>query len=850
MDCYKEDMLEFLENFDPIKQKYHVFKDLRIFSPEVSAAGALFDSAYQYGPLTKQEFSGILQNLHLVYGNEETVCKDIKTYYAVERGIIHRFLGLPLLDQMFDEDYFNFEWDMHVGQNFQEHRSEFYRDHFVHQVRNMYMMHCLLNEWFYLPSMDALVKPSNSKIAEYTCLKLAQFMLDKQSKEYQLFGSFIDDIKSTALLENKADQLLETVNVYRKYYPVSNNPKGLKLGKLDDLSVDDYAYHYFYNYVIYASAYMSALFHDMGYPICHFLEIRSRLSVYNPTMYMITQNITGSFDNISSKLSDSLLFTIVSHREIQSRLELSGNGKYDHGAYSAITFLLQYYETGAIQKLSPEKQCAIELAAIAIYNHTQAYACVEKDACLEYNYYQPVFRQNPVSFLLHFCDDLQEWDRRYFEISDASAVSICSDCYGVLMPHKPLDLDDLPIFNRTDEYKKRWGAKNIPIDRFDCFCTPNQKPKCFRRQVFSKRQIYLVTTSPEVRFVLASKNHHSVLRANIVYDYYRLLKMSHINNTYAKFRLKDIRELKCRLDGQRFQSQCEGFPFNDIYVSGFMTSNPILIKVKILEDFLRVDFLAPFAKKFRKLSSVDAIHRLVQRCGNEEKFRIQCAYLQHTICGQLKFESCWDKVLKGIEKADGENWKSIQKELAEKVEQKATSIEKCIEGAIEAFGGEVHGNSNLIKYLTDGVDKKRIDFYVNLLKDSLQLMGANKDWTEKYEEFMKAWSVSDDKFYNSVLGDLVYDCLYQYSKESQNKEPDTLISYMETENYKNIYIPQKGREDSLYDAVLKYCCDDNRFNRYYEPMEDKKDKYVGYFGDLFFFEMLNEALYFEKQNQC
>ena len=61
--CYKKDLLAFLEEFDPIKHKYHVFGDTIFYPPEIDSEGEKFDLAFQYGPLVKQEFSGILDNL-------------------------------------------------------------------------------------------------------------------------------------------------------------------------------------------------------------------------------------------------------------------------------------------------------------------------------------------------------------------------------------------------------------------------------------------------------------------------------------------------------------------------------------------------------------------------------------------------------------------------------------------------------------------------------------------------------------------------------------------------------------------------------------------------------------------
>ena len=73
---------------------------------------------------------------------------------------------------------------------------------------------------------------------------------------------------------------------------------------------------------------------------------------------MFTHNAVESFDQIAAKLGGSLLFTIVDQEEIRQRLEPGNKGKYDHGAYSAIAFLLQFYETGLIHSLGQEKKCA------------------------------------------------------------------------------------------------------------------------------------------------------------------------------------------------------------------------------------------------------------------------------------------------------------------------------------------------------------------------------------------------------------------------------------------------------------------------------------------------------------
>ena len=829
INCYKQSMLDFLRDFEPLKHKYHVFPGSMLYPPAVTAEGAKYDNTFQFGLLSKKNFSGILGNLSLVYGNTEVVSKDIETYFRTEKEIIVRYLNLPLINTMFDEDYFEFEWDMHVGQNFAEHRSDYYRDHFIHQVRNMYMMHELLDKCFYAAALDALSDRNTGRIAEYACVKFQQFMLDKRSSEYVLCRNNAEAIRR---LYDNEEYLPNEIKDFRlRYAPYQREKRIL---------AEDYAFHYFFKYVIYASAYLSALFHDMGYPICHFLGIRSRVSEYNPALYMITQNITGSIDNIFSKLGDSLLFTIVSHDEIKSRMKRKSNGQYDHGLYSALTFLLHFYETDAIQALSPEKRCAVELAALAIYNHTLMYACAEKpEDARGLNYYQPVFRQNPVSFLLHFCDDLEEWDRRYFEVSDASALSVCSECHGILMPHEPSG-NVKSWMKRSKPYSDIWGQKTSPVDVFDCFCTKKldkkEKHKCFRRQTFFKRQIYLVTTAPKVTFSLINiknnekndkkttnnptadapkskntnvgKNESTFLHAKVHYDLFRLLQMAHINNTYAKFRLKDLRELKCRTYGQQYKNQCKDIPFDDIFIDAFMTANPVLIKVKMIE---------------RATSDVQSAE-------------------------------------------DGFLWK-IRETLHNKITEASTPASTTTTtDPLTDFGIEQGLYDYLFRPITSSRNA-RIDFYVELLKLSQKARegkgednGKDKDkdknkneWKDisahkEYREFINRWVSTSDEFYNRVLGELIYDCVYQYRNEPNSTETANMFNYYMSRDqekiYKRIYEPDSDRSDTLYDAVLKYCSDKNSFNQYFN---DSKNEYIGYFGDLFFFELLNDLLYHNSQ---
>lgn len=534
-------MKEFLRGFDPIREKYE-FKAWNAdyeswlkgrcirLTAEGRANVSVFEDSFQFGSLSKQKYSSILDNLKLVYGDADLIHSDVRDYHLTERKIVHSYLAIPQLDKMFDEDYFNFEWDMHVGQNFNEHRSDYYRDHYIHQIRDMYMMLVLMEQFgMYHATREVLSDRMASNISSYVSKKKQQFMDDSGSPIYRMLMK---------LCKKKEKLLIPGINSIA------------------------YTEEYFYNYVIKASCILSGLFHDLGYPICHFLQMRNRLSNYNPTMYMVTHNEIGSFDQIASVLSPSLLFTLVSLKGIKAALELNDKGAYDHGAYSAIAFLLQFYENGIINALPAEKQCAIELAAVAIFNHTIEYKATKEKS--KSSYYSLYFRQNPIAFLLRVCDDLQEWDRRYFEVSEASDLMFCEECHTPLIKYTIRDTDPSEA-----------GAKKE--SGYQCSC----RSVIRRPDIFMKRKLYLVSVANTVSVTDSTENGKHVLRADVHYDLYKMLIMSNINNTYAKYRFKELVGLQHLLLGQDY-----GQTISRLELGYFMSPNPISIKLEILRRFI------------------------------------------------------------------------------------------------------------------------------------------------------------------------------------------------------------------------------------------------------------------------
>lgn len=547
------DLNNFLSNFDPASKEF----DCEGFSlSSTSKAEAIRYSQNRYfGNLTKSKYSSIRDNLSLVYGDNYVTEKDVLSFHLTEAKIVQEYLSIQNLDRLFDEDFFNFEWDIHTQQDFIEHRPGYQRDHFIHQIRNLWMMDELLENYgFYKASKAVLQNAHTSPISRYVSIKCEQALQD---------------------LDFSFDQLVDKI--------ANDNSK----------AKSDYVLEHFYKFVIYGSAYLSALFHDLGYPVVHFLNARHRLSEYSPASYMFTHNSSESFDMLANKLNDSLLFTIESAKNIRRSMEPDEFGKYDHGVYSAIPFLLHFYESGLIYKLSPERACAIELAAVAIYNHNlPLFSCTEKS--MDKEYYKPYFSQNPTAFLLKTCDDLQEWDRRYFEITNASNLAFCPFC------HKPLM--KTPVANPGRTHRR--GIDEPSPRRFIYVCGCNKQHKYItneakgtwdceyphRQENFLKRKILLIRACDKVVFEKVYKDTNSsngsyILKATINYDLYKLLELSRFS--FAKYRINEMIKLKKKLSYQNYRLQSgENSAPDAIFVDYFLSSNPITIKVKILEKYL------------------------------------------------------------------------------------------------------------------------------------------------------------------------------------------------------------------------------------------------------------------------
>ncbi len=96
----------------------------------------------------------------------------------------------------------------------------------------------------------------------------------------------------------------------------------------------------------------------------------------------------------------------------------------------------------------------------------------------------------------------------------------------------------------------------------------------FRRGIFPYRRLYNVTVCTEMKFSKEYNRH--VITLN--YDLERLLNVAYINPSYAKYRIKELNQLKKMFIRQDIEEKT--------YIIYFMSANILLIKARIVGNYL------------------------------------------------------------------------------------------------------------------------------------------------------------------------------------------------------------------------------------------------------------------------
>ena len=466
-------------------EKMSKFIDSLLHKEEIELGNSIKYKFYanRYHSLEEINYFQMERNLWMIYGDEEK-CEIYLTLFDKMRKFVANILQVPGLSRLFSQHYYNIEWNMYTEPKFDKNRWSLYRDHFVHQIRNAYMGYELLwgTEGFFL--IDTFIRCYHKE----------------QSGD---FASFINTFIEEDVSEEEREKIVRTI--------------------------------------FFKAWFISALFHDIGYPLAHFNRYEKQIVNYMPYFHCISSHTRTDFLDIKALLADSYLFQEVPEEELRRRYL-----KDDHGMLSALCLLLNYYHTGTIHSINKIDRCSIELAAYSIFAHTNSYG-IQQEEKRNSTYYRPVFWKNPLAFLLRVCDDLQEWERVYFLIGNNKNILICEECFSTIIA----DLDR---------------------ENYRCKCGKNLK----KITQFGYRKLNLVSVC---QYMQIEWIEEGCICVNLDYDKLRLIEAVSIHHGYAKYRYQELKNLEKLLVDQEY------FPF--IKIKYFLSDNIPLLKYEILRNYLK-----------------------------------------------------------------------------------------------------------------------------------------------------------------------------------------------------------------------------------------------------------------------
>jgi hypothetical protein len=323
--------------------------------------------------------------------------------------------------------------------------------------------------------------------------------------------------------------------------------------------------------IIISSYFLSALFHDIGYPLAYYFRTTNSIHKYPPFFKIISGNVKSNFSDIRAILLESELFKLYDSDEIEKRYNDN-----DHGTLSAISFLMHYYYNGKIYNCysknldSQKKKIIVDWASIAIYNHTE-----------KYNESRPLFAEDPVSYLLRICDDLQEWGRFSILMDDNRNLLYCNECGQLLWLKDGVYTCDCDSSNNERGQQKHKGYEKI--------------------NKIQNKKINYISMCENMEIKKSISTGKITIKVN--YDIISQLEMILFNYSEVVYRYKEIEKAKKILINQPLLPEIE--------IDSFLSNNP----AKLINKFLENDFSD---KKF--VDYREDIRKLQQACNDTSRF--------------------------------------------------------------------------------------------------------------------------------------------------------------------------------------------------------------------------------------
>ena len=539
MKWNKTKCIEYLREFDAFIHKYF-FKYTNNSERGDESKRIITENCELWNDILNAQFHS-RANHNLSYRDEasaaagiEQVYKDAERYTneyiemlnLVRDRFIYDYTGISGLCDFFSPAYFEYEWGMHLEIDYNKHDSRYYRDHYVHQIRNLYEMFTLLDDYGYYDKCWAVYTNPESRVGTYIFEAIEKELLSLTDTDRRYYRNILQ-INGYTDLGNCCETTEEYHSAMRKLM---------------------------FHYVVYSATIIAALVHDIGYPISYIRRISSGISKNLPICQLLT-SISNDYASIEQTLRASLLFNIAFPDRIKKRMD----DTEEHGAQSAIVLLMYFYQHG--EGLSILQHCAIEVAALMIYNHTNKYDLIDSSK-KGTDLIRSDINKEPLSHIFRMCDDLQEWDRVYFEVTDQNNIKVCPIC--------GTPITRLFTSDRMD-----------PCDRKYFCCCRNAEEGIYDTSWFVSRRIINVIGCDElvVDSIIDKNDNNTSLGTRFVinYDCGALLNIMMFSSSFSKVRADCIKQLKVL---HSYQGMADSVLFES-----FVSGNPFAVKIQILEMY-------------------------------------------------------------------------------------------------------------------------------------------------------------------------------------------------------------------------------------------------------------------------
>ena len=614
----RNEMIKYFQRFDYLDIKIAPLADGlgADYYPFLKKAMCDYELRKNHTVYADIKYLDVRDKVKIIYGDEDGAAEKMTYVYdfAVSR-LLDRYIDIDTLIKLFNHHFFEFEWRQHIDYNFKENDLCFYRDHFIHQIRNCYMILRLLDG----VTNDSVKKSKTKKVIGLSSginivdgsvkRELSPLMAQiKETLKNSLDNELMKNVR--VAVNNYTDRVKDIVNNFIvKMDLVDGAPTGDKkeVENLLKKNAEDFSWEY----LIRGTLIIACLFHDIGYPVKFMQDSADQLNDFIASI--LPQNGLD-FDKLNDLLGSSLLFTLVKKDVLKKMFY-----KRDHGTLSAVILLLHFYETGIIHSLNDIKKMMVEYAALAIFNHTVTnYYKDRKDVS-----YKASFIADPISYTLRFIDDLQEWERVYFEVRKMGDLRYCEKCkmpigkiWNTDIENKIADIAKGNIQNsinipETILYKMDFADLAFPDSNmkrvYTCGCGDkidkgglNEKdwshanhiidgnkfmsdgwhfcPGLYEKgTLFPDRKINYTVISTNQVVIDESQDDSPKYTFYLDYDPFRTFYLIKMNSHALDYRIGDLKTLN-----EQFEYQ-KGIDFKMVTN---MTNNPFMLKLRILCDFL------------------------------------------------------------------------------------------------------------------------------------------------------------------------------------------------------------------------------------------------------------------------